>query len=168
MKKQITKFFGIATLMLGMFFFQSCTDACKDVVCLNNGVCDEGDCICTKGYESADCSVEMRTKFLGSWKFLDACYANVESASTISVSSQAVERVIISNILGTDLGGSAYAEIDGTSIKIPTQTVVDNVGASWTVEGVTTGNFTNNSFTINVKYTFSTTSELCLLTFTKQ
>ena len=100
MKKQIAKFFGIATLMLGMFFFQSCTDACKDVECLNGGVCDEGDCVCAKGYESADCSVESRTKFIGSWSFLDACWST-QNPSTIATSAVAVERVVISNILGT-------------------------------------------------------------------
>ena len=123
MKKQIAKFFGIATLMLGMFFFQSCTDACKDVECLNDGVCDEGDCVCAKGYESTDCSVESRTKFLGSWNYLDGCYSTT-SATTISTSTIGVERVVISNMLGTTLGGSAYALVDGTAITIPSQTKI--------------------------------------------
>lgn len=165
--KKITKFLSAALLTVGVLFFTSCVDPCKDVECLNGGVCDEGTCICATGYEGDDCSVESRTKFIGSWSFLDACFTT-QNASTITTSAQAVERVIISNILGTSLGGNAYAIIDGTSITIPSQTVVDVDSDSWTIEGVSVGNLVNNGFTINVKYTFGPNSQTCLLTFTKQ
>ena len=34
---------------------QSCKDACKDVICLNEGICNEGDCDCTDGFTGLNC-----------------------------------------------------------------------------------------------------------------
>jgi len=187
MKKIILTFFGIASLFLFAIFFQSCKDACKDVVCLNCGVCIDGVCIddcedvvclngadccmgicvCTEGYEGSDCSIESRIKFLGNWNYLNACYAKTNE-TIISINNQGAEKVNITNILSSNLGGIAYAIVDSAKISIPSQTVFDNDNNPWTVHGQTTGNIDNNTFTISLKYTYQTQSETCLLTFTKQ
>ncbi len=45
----------VSTLLLIM---QSCTDACKDVVCENSGICMEGTCECPKGFTGTKCTIE--------------------------------------------------------------------------------------------------------------
>jgi len=189
MKKKNLIFYGIASLFLFAIFFQSCKDPCeklnclsneicvdgvcvkvedkcKGVNCFNDGICDNGDCICTNGYEGVDCSVESRTKFLGNWTLFDGCYS-VTSSTTISLNSQSVQRVNISNLFGPTLGGNVYALVDGTTITIPSQTVYDNDGDLWIVEGLTTGNYTNTSFSINVNFKIYSQSDTCLYSFIK-
>ncbi len=67
---------AIVSLMFGMFMFQSCTDDCKDVTCLNGGVCEEGVCECATGYEGEDCSILMNAKFVGTYTVEDQCSKN--------------------------------------------------------------------------------------------
>tara|TARA_R110000803_G_C11827805_1_gene302861 strand:+ start:135 stop:617 length:483 start_codon:yes stop_codon:yes gene_type:complete len=43
------------------------TDPCVDTTCYNDGVCDDGTCMCTDWYEGMDCSTEERTKYYGSY-----------------------------------------------------------------------------------------------------
>lgn len=187
MKKIITPFIGIASIILFTVFFQSCKDACEDVVCANCGVCLDGvciddcedviclnggdcclgECICADGYEGSDCSIESRIKFLGNWNYLNKCYSKTHE-TIISINSQGIEKVFITNILSTILGGTAYAIVDNDKISIPSQNVYDNENRLWTIQGTSTGNLDNNSFTINLKYTYQSQSETCLLTFTKQ
>ena len=46
----------------------SCTtDPCVDTTCYNDGVCDDGTCMCTDWYEGMDCSTEERSKYYGSY-----------------------------------------------------------------------------------------------------
>jgi hypothetical protein len=166
--KRVKSLLAVASLAFGLFIMNACSDPCKDVTCLNGGVCDEGDCICATGYEGTDCGTEMRTKFLGSYSFIDGCYPGTTTSSTIATSVDGVNRVNVTNILGTSLGGTAKATINGTNITIPSQSVNDIDNDVWTVEGMSTGTLTSNSFSISVKFIFGTTTETCLLTFTKQ
>lgn len=166
--KKVKNLFAVAALAFGMFMMNACTDPCKDVTCLNGGVCDEGDCICATGYEGTDCGTEMRAKFLGSFTFVDGCYPGVTTNSAIGTSADAVNKVTISNILGSTLGGIAKAEVNGINITIPSQSIMDNDNDPWTIQGMSTGSFTNNSFSISVQYTFGVSTETCLLTFSKQ
>ncbi len=166
--RRVKNLFAFATLAFGMFMMNACTDPCKDVECLNGGVCDEGECICATGYEGTDCGVEMRTKFLGSYTFIDGCYPGTTTNSTIATSSDAINKVTVTNILGTSLGGTVKAEINGVSITVPSQTVMDIDNDPWTIQGMSTGSLANNTFSISIQYTFGTQSETCLLTFTKQ
>jgi hypothetical protein len=166
--KNVKSLLAIASLAAGMFIMNACTDPCKDVTCQNGGVCDEGDCICATGYEGTDCATEMRTKFVGTYSFIDGCYPGTPNASTITTSAEGVTKVNISNILGSTLGGTAKAEVNGSSITIPSQGITDNDGDPWTIAGQSTGTLSSNTFTISVQYTFGTNTETCLLTFTKQ
>jgi hypothetical protein len=165
--KKVKSLLAIASLAFGMFVMNACTDPCNDVECLNGGICDEGDCICAAGYEGEDCGVEMRTKFIGSYNIVDSCEP-ASRTSTISTSSSDVKKVLISNIIDATLGGTAVAEIDGTKITIAEQNVTDNSSDIWSVKGLNTGTFTNNSFQITVQFVFGTTSADCNLTFSKQ
>jgi len=166
--KKVKSLLAIASLAFGMFLMNACDDPCKDVVCQNGGVCDEGDCICATGYEGTDCATEMRTKFLGTYSFIDGCYPGTPNSSTFSTSADGITKITITNILGNTLGGTAKAEIDGVKITIPSQQILDNDSDPWTIAGASTGTLANNTFTISVTYTFGTNTETCLLTFTKQ
>lgn len=44
-------------LVLLVFTFFSCRDQCKDVVCLNGGACQDGDCICPSGFSGKNCEI---------------------------------------------------------------------------------------------------------------
>jgi len=54
--------------ILSAVLIASCTtDPCIDVACLNEGVCDEGVCLCEDWYEGVDCGAEQRAKYLGTY-----------------------------------------------------------------------------------------------------
>lgn len=52
----LISFVGIVLLM------NSCKDSCKDVDCLNGGVCVEGDCDCPDGFSGVDCGSDDSEK----------------------------------------------------------------------------------------------------------
>lgn len=158
------------SLLIGMLFIPSCKDECKDVTCLNGGTCEEGICTCATGYEGEFCATEMRAKFLATYTLTDGCYPTAANNDPIiSVSAEGVIKVNISNILGGTLGGSAKAEVNGSNITIPGQTVTDSEGASWTIEGMSTGTMASGSFNISIKYIFgSAPAETCIMTFSKK
>ncbi len=43
-------------------------DRCVTMSCYNGGVCHNGLCTCSSGYEGVNCSTESRQKFLGNWQ----------------------------------------------------------------------------------------------------
>ena len=59
----------IKTLLLSCILaLASCTtDPCVDVTCYNDGVCDDGTCLCADWYEGADCNTEERAKYYGDY-----------------------------------------------------------------------------------------------------
>lgn len=48
------------------FIDTSCKDKCKDVIC-NNGICDEGNCVCNYGWSGEDCDFKRVSVFFGDW-----------------------------------------------------------------------------------------------------
>lgn len=53
MKKLLYLFLVIAAIT-------SCKkDPCKNVVCYNNGVCDDGTCLCPNGYSGTNCEIQL-------------------------------------------------------------------------------------------------------------
>ena len=135
-----------------------------------NGTCSSVNgatvCTCDDGWEGTNCETEIRDKFEGTWNVDDSCFPGTNEQRTISESASLVTQVQISNILGTGLGGTATATIDGDLITIPEQTVVDNDGDSWTVSS-TTGTLVNNQFTLVITFTFAAASQDCTFTFTR-
>jgi hypothetical protein len=70
--KTIKIFFVLSALIM-----TSCAkDACKDTVCNNGGVCNDGTCICAAWFEGTNCSTEQRAKYFGvydgEYEFYDA------------------------------------------------------------------------------------------------
>ncbi|MBK7691267.1 MAG: hypothetical protein IPK62_02415 [Bacteroidetes bacterium] len=71
--------FVILVIFAATTQFSSCThDACvaRNVVCKNNGVCRDGDCICSSGYEGDSCQFRVNEKFAGSYKCIRTGFIN--------------------------------------------------------------------------------------------
>jgi len=59
----------LAPLLLSALAIASCVrDRCKDVVCLNGGLCVDGRCTCPSGYEGERCGERWNEKFAGTWQ----------------------------------------------------------------------------------------------------
>ena len=168
------KKFQLALTLLfavGLMFTTGCKDACeKDDPCIN-GTCSDVDgdatCTCDAGYEGTTCADEQRDKFEGNWSYTDSCLPGNNTSSVISESGSDVSAVLISNILGADLGGDALATVSGNSISIASQSVVDTDGDTWTVSS-TTGTLSGSTFNFTVTITFGTATQTCEYTFNKQ
>jgi len=60
---------------------------CEDVICLNGGICFDGNCQCPVGFEGAKCDIRAVDKFVGTYEVFDDCFQNAQTAYTTSVSS---------------------------------------------------------------------------------
>ena len=64
-------------LMIACFYaitYTACKkDACHNVVCLNLGTCDGGNCKCPVGYEGLRCDTLSRDKFVFTYNGGDSC-----------------------------------------------------------------------------------------------
>lgn len=125
-------------------------DKCKDVVCQNSGVCNDGNCSCTTGYEGANCETEVRAKVLKTWTASDKKVSDGSSLPTYSsiiVKGTGVSDILISNF--SDLfTNDVKASISGNTITVLSQ-APDNDG--YTVEGTATYNAADK--TISWSYT---------------
>lgn len=174
MKKFFAYFAFCVTIIVGLAV-SSCSQ-CGNVDCGTNGQCDEtdGSCLCDAGYElgatSKKCDVEMRTKFIGTWRGTD-CGAADNHDIVITSSSSDVTKVSISNY------GNAYCS--GTTDLVVTAAVSNDGSALSTFSTdcslVTLG--TGNSITLNTagntmtcKYVLTTggTPFDCTVVYTKQ
>ncbi|GJM17608.1 MAG: hypothetical protein DHS20C13_29350 [Thermodesulfobacteriota bacterium] len=45
-------------MFFGLGIINSCADECDNVVCLNGGICDNGECFCPNGFSGIDCEIE--------------------------------------------------------------------------------------------------------------
>ncbi|MCS6991649.1 MAG: calcium-binding EGF-like domain-containing protein [Chitinophagales bacterium] len=153
---------GLSTILL----FNACEqDPCKDVVCLNGGTCEDGDCNCPIGYEGDDCGVRTADKYVGTWSAAEVCDSGIYNyVATISASSTEVTSILISNFGG--FGSSVVVKgtiVDPNSFTIPSQ-AFGNVAFSGN------GTLSADGLTINITYIASdgTTSDNCQATYTKQ
>ncbi len=80
MKKLVTFCFLLSFVLL-----QSCSDPCEDISCNNNGVCDDGTCLCEDGYSGVSCDDVNRTVFIGDWGGEYECPASGSISADISI-----------------------------------------------------------------------------------
>ena len=142
--------FAAAAIMMvsSVVYFNSCKkDPCKDVVCNNGGTCVDGTCSCTTGYEGADCSTEMRTKFLLSTAgFTDAgtsdssynnttghSYSGLTYNMTITKGT-GINDLIISGIGGYGCTGGS-TNITATMTSSTAFTIASQVACNYTFSG---------------------------------
>lgn len=144
MNKKIYVFaVGIIVLLMG---FSAC-DPCKDVSCLNGGICDEGDCLCVGDYEGDDCGTHKIEKFLGTYSVATECdgSAGTPFECTITEDADVTNGIVFGNFWRlTNNGAPAGDRVIGTVdletnlITIPAQTVwgVAFEATSATLDGV--------------------------------
>ena len=60
---------GIAT----NYFACATKDKCNNVVCLNNGSCNSGNCVCLTGFQGPRCDSLSRDKFISVYHGGDSC-----------------------------------------------------------------------------------------------
>ena len=130
-------------------------DPCKDVTCMNGGVCDEGDCVCLEEYEGSSCETRKIDKYLGSYNVVRDCGNGLDTLSCDILEDASVEKgVMFSNFRGlTDAGAPSGDVVRGTInlnsglITIPEQTVflVDFEA--------TTATFDNGVYSVTYTYT---------------
>ena len=63
----------ILCLFGGTVYMSSCVhNACvaRNIVCQNNGVCRDGDCLCASGFEGDSCQFKANEKFVGYYKVI--------------------------------------------------------------------------------------------------
>jgi hypothetical protein len=145
----------------GILAVSSCTpDPCVDVTCYNDGVCDDGTCICADWYEGADCSTEEKAKYIGNYtgtlSFFDG------SGDQIS-SSQYTEPVTNKSGINELQGGDTPFVLTNSgsgSFNIPLTQVNDpTLGSTfWQGSGSFSGNLLSYNGTFDVQgvtYSFS-------------
>ncbi len=86
-------------MLLAGLFMSSCRNECDDVVCLNNGICINGDCDCPPGFEGEFCEEFSRDKILGNFDVSSNCVGDSAETNTwaIAASASAANEVLINN-----------------------------------------------------------------------
>lgn len=165
----------VLTLTVGsLFFLNSCTqDLCKDVVCQNGGTCDQstGGCDCLAGYEGTNCETEMRTKFLGSYKYNEStatgCGGFSDWPSSIAISSTSVEKILITGFGAFQCSGTdivVEATVDGVNLTV----VANQSFCSGTLTIISgSGSISGNNITISYTYDLGAGPVTCSGTYTK-
>ena len=126
-------------------YFNSCKkDPCKDVVCNNGGTCVDGNCSCTTGYEGADCSTEMRTKFIVSGSFTEAGHTdsswnssshNFNNTYNVTITKGSdVSSILIGNLGNYNCSSGSY-NVTGTMSSSTTFTIASQVVCGTTFSG---------------------------------
>lgn len=149
------------------FFGANCdsTDPCTDIVCGDNGNCNEGNCDCNPGYEGADCETESRGKLTGAWVQTDNCDDGNQYVSDVTVLANDpinTARFDITNFGGLDANGiTVYGVLsDSLRFTIPAQSV-----SGWNISSTTTGTYNSDLGTMAISYTVN--GQECTAIFTR-
>ncbi|MCF8278426.1 MAG: calcium-binding EGF-like domain-containing protein [Flavobacteriales bacterium] len=133
---------NIAIIFLFTVGLASCTrDACKDVTCLNGGTCQDGDCVCTAGYEGPNCSTEQRLAFVGNYSVQENCNLGTFNYTiSINADSEAGTELTLHNL--GDFNFDITGVVNGTTV-----TFTDQTGNGATING--TGQLTGGTLVIS-------------------
>lgn len=125
-----------ALLTIGAFMavtYTACNkDECKDVVCVNGGVCSGGTCTgCDLGYTGSRCETELRTTYVGTYK------GNGSDNAGGSYTNWGL--IFAAN--GTDATSMGLTLVDANSAPQLTFTVTLTSSTGFSVDPKTSGNF---------------------------
>lgn len=112
------RFFAILSLV---FFFLSCEkDPCETIDCGPNGVCVDGVCDCTPGYEGEFCTEEMAAKFTGNYNVSELCGSGSDVYfCMVSRIENTTDGIVFDNLYNRRVEVSAT--VNGNAIEIPLQ-----------------------------------------------
>jgi hypothetical protein len=133
---------------------EGCTDS------LANNFDDKADT------DDGTCTYD-REQFIGTYGSTSPCVAGATWNTTISNSSAAKTKVVVSNLGNLGTSAAAVADITGSTIKISTQNITDSDGDTWSVSS-SSGTLTGNTISITITYTFGTNTLTCAETWNKQ
>ena len=136
----------------------SCTsDPCVDVTCYNDGVCNDGTCLCADWYEGTDCNTEERAQYYGDYigtaTFFNADGNEIDSyTDTIPVVANGS---IISGLIAD--GIPLVLSVSGMGgFAIPPTATTDPNGTPLTISG--DGSFDGNLLTITATMEFTSST----------
>ncbi|MCF8461686.1 MAG: hypothetical protein K9G46_13265 [Flavobacteriales bacterium] len=116
-------------------------DACKDVTCLNGGICDSGECICATGYAGTNCDTEQRLAFVGNYSAVENCnLGDFNYEISINANSENVTEIVLHNL--GDFNFDIVGVVSGTAV-----TFTEQSGTGSTING--TGTLNNGVLTID-------------------
>lgn len=124
--------FIIVCLFGATAYLSSCVhNACvaRNVVCKNNGVCRDGDCICATGYEGDSCHLRVNEKFDGYYKVIRVGLINDSIADDDEDTLRIVAKndkfgILFYTLKDSALGIIHTANVSNTTITIPSQDVL--------------------------------------------
>ncbi|MBP6456315.1 MAG: hypothetical protein KA275_06250 [Chitinophagaceae bacterium] len=147
--------------MLTVLYFSSCQhDKCKarNVQCQNLGVCRDGECICTAGYEGDSCQFPVNKKFGSFYAAIRTTQVNngnkVDNDDTLKVTAKANRYEIKVVSIRDSLTFAGWnASVNDNFITIPEQTIGTTIysgngslnGSIITISVNSTDPFTNNN-----------------------
>ena len=117
----IKKLYFILLLGLFSFLLPSC-DKCSSVDCVNSTGCEDGKCICERGYEGTTCKNKANHKFLGAYNGTQNCNNSKKELelSHIVSGQQPYEITIVFN------NNSVKANVKDVKIDILEQDILFN------------------------------------------
>jgi hypothetical protein len=119
-------------------------DTCLGIDCQNSGACKDGACECVGGYEGANCEIDLRARFVGT-------YTGVLTRSGIDTPNQTYEISKDRTRNGLVVSPSFKADYSGNNFTIPSQIyMATRTFGSGAVNGKTL------TFTYTFKYNDST------------
>lgn len=135
-----------------------CVDPCDTINCGVGGTCASGLCVCDAGYEqdtSGSCTIEMRTKFIGSWVVSDACSTSGTASYTVtSTSPTSVTDFNVTNFWNQFTNVVVANVTSSTEFAIARQ---EPDSDKFFVESIGNGSLSGN--TISIKYVVSDESD---------
>jgi hypothetical protein len=143
MKNQLL---ALATLIT-MGLVSCAPDACEKVSCLNDGICESGDCVCASGFEGPNCATEQRQAFVGTFSATETCDLGDFSYNiTVSANSETLTEITLNNLGDFDFDITGI--VDGASVAFTEQMA----------NGSTVNGFGQiNNGTLTIEYTLVTT-----------
>ena len=149
------KFVALMLVVFTALTFESCKNPCKDVNCLNGGSCDEdtGECVCTSGYEGANCGAAVNEKFAGTWTLIQTCvlYSGTDTTSIeVAAVDGTTNNITIKGLyFESQFTANATIGSDGLSFTIPQQVVTQIP----TRDITGSGSISADGSTISIEYT---------------
>ncbi len=147
MKKNIL-LINILLLCSGAFFWQSCQyNACKarDVQCENEGVCDQGECVCVLGYEGEFCEIPVNSRYASHYamvrsELINSTPPTVDDDDTLYMYANQIKRNIVYFYSIRDSLTELEGNVRENALTIPEQTVIiNNISTTYFGEGSLNG-----------------------------